>query len=85
MAYDNTNTFILFRNNKKTKDSHPDYSGSMNVDGEEKQISAWIKEGKSGKFMSGRIAEPYVPGEDRTEKKSAPAKIQIDEDSDIPF
>ena len=53
------NTGTLWKNDRKEKDTHPDYRGSLNVDGHEYEISAWIKEGKKGKFMSLAIKEPY--------------------------
>jgi len=59
MSYDNTNTAVIFKNNKKENEKHPDYRGTINVDGRELEISLWIKEGKAGKFFSGKIKEPY--------------------------
>jgi uncharacterized protein (DUF736 family) len=52
--YDNTNRGVLFKNQKKESDSHPDYNGSINVGGKEYWLDAWIKEGKESgkKFMS---------------------------------
>jgi len=51
--YDNTNTGALFRNERKTKDTHPEYSGTINVEGKEYWLSAWVKESKAGqKFFS---------------------------------
>ena len=52
MEYDNTNSGALFKNDRKEKDSHPDYKGSLNVGGTDYWLSAWIKTGKKGKFMS---------------------------------
>lgn len=46
------NSGYLFKNEKKEKDSHPDYTGNGMIDGREYWFSAWIKTGKNGKFMS---------------------------------
>lgn len=55
--YDNTNRFTLFKNKKKEKDTHADFEGTLNVNGEEFWINAWIKTSQKdgGKFMSGSI------------------------------
>lgn len=53
--YDNTNSFVLFKNDKGDNPKRPDYTGSLDVGGTEYWISAWIREGKKGKFMSGQI------------------------------
>ncbi len=42
----------LFKNDKKETENHPDYRGDILIDGQEYWLSAWIKEGKNGKFMS---------------------------------
>ena len=54
MSYDNTNTGILGRNTRKESDKHPDFTGSINVEGVDYWLSGWVKERKdgSGKFFS---------------------------------
>jgi hypothetical protein len=56
MQYDNTNRFSLFRNDRKTEDRDPDYTGSLNVDGVEFFIDAWDPKTPGGKLVfSGRV------------------------------
>ena len=50
--YDNTNRGVLFKNDRKDSEKHPDYKGNVNVNGVEFWLSAWIKESAKGKFMS---------------------------------
>lgn len=73
------NSGVLFKNDKKEQEKHPDYKGSIMVDGTEYWLSAWIKEGKNGKFMglavSPRDAQPPA---------SKPLPKNLDDDL-IPF
>lgn len=41
--YDNTNRGAIWPNEKKEKDTHPDFTGSLNVEGKEYWVSAWRK------------------------------------------
>lgn len=50
--YDNRNRGVLFKNDRKTSDKHPDYKGTANMDGRDYYVSAWVRDGKKGKFMS---------------------------------
>lgn len=52
--YDNTNTGLLAKNEKKAAEMHPDYTGSINVGGTEYWLSAWIKTGKEGGKLAGQ-------------------------------
>lgn len=83
----------LFKNQKRTKDSHPDYTGSFTLtrallkawegamEGDEHRVdlAAWIKEGKRGKFLSVSVSAPY-----EGERKSTP-RPSVSEEDDAPF
>lgn len=78
MAYEQKNmTGILFRNDKRTSDKHPTHRGSITIGGVEYFLSAWVKEGKKGKFFS-LAAQPK-----RTSEPSEPP--QPPSEDDIPF
>lgn len=48
--------FVIFKNNNKSKDNHPDYRISIKI-GEEYVDAGgvWLKEGKNGKFFSCKL------------------------------
>jgi len=52
MAYDNTNRGVLFQNDRKQQQNHPDFKGSINVGGVDYWLSAWNKSGDKGQFIS---------------------------------
>lgn len=72
--YDNTNTGVLFKNDRKESEKHPDYTGKVNMEGKDMRLAAWIKEGKNGKFMSLALSE--------FQEKEESATVSND---DIPF
>jgi len=51
------NTGVLFKNDRKEKDTHPDWKGTINVNGVEHWFSAWTKQGQRGEFLSVSIGE----------------------------
>ena len=80
MPYDNNNLRgVLFRNEKKTKENSPDYTGSCEIGGTY-QISAWIKTAQSGrKFMSLAFTE-----KEKEPVIKTPPPVPFD-DEDVPF
>ena len=95
--YDNTNSGALFKNDRKQTDRHPDYTGSLDVEGTQYWISAWIKEGRKGKFMSIALTqkeeEAAAPPPPRQSRSAPPSRGGgggrghgfDDIDDDIPF
>lgn len=91
--YDNTNKGVLFINDRKEKDSHPDRKGSINVDGKEYWMSGWDKQTSKGDTISLSLQ----PKEQRSSgggqqqrnnnnnQRSAPPPSDDFEDSDLPF
>lgn len=54
--YDNELRGVLFKNEDKQSDSHPDYKGSATVEGVDYFLDAWINTSDSGrKYMSLRM------------------------------
>jgi len=85
MAYEKKpNTGTLGRNKRKESDSHPDFSGSLNVEGKDYWLSGWIKENKSTgeKFfsLSAKAKEAI-----RADERPRPVAVSDEPDDEIPF
>jgi hypothetical protein len=74
------NSGTLGKNERREKDTHPEYTGKCVIDGKEHWISAWVKQGPAGKFFS--LA--FKPKEAR-QQQAAPAPASDDWSDDIPF
>ena len=50
-------TGVLFVNDKKEKETHPDHTGNIMVNGTKYRLAAWLKKGNKGKYLSLAISE----------------------------
>ena len=72
------NTGAIFKNDKKTAETQPDYKGKVNVNGKDMEVALWLKESKTGtKYFSATFQEPYVKPEARV--------VTDEQDDDLPF
>lgn len=94
MEYDHTNSGVLYRNDRKERDSHPDFTGFLNVGGVEYWVSAWVKEGRAGSKFAGRKffslavkpkeLRPAPVANSTTRAPATPSAVE-EMDDDIPF
>jgi len=85
MAYDNINRWTLNKNDRKEKETHPDYKGKLNVNGVDYWIDGWIKEGANGKFISGSLKPVEQRQQSNGNQQSYQPASQFDDGSDVPF
>ena len=90
MAYDNTNSGMMARNENRKTDKHPEFSGSINVEGVDYWLSAWVNEGKAGgkmegkKYFSIKINRKEANGTTTSAPRPYVGRFD-DMDDDIPF
>lgn len=84
--YDNSNTGSLFKNDKGDNEKRPDYKGSINIDGVDYWLSAWIRTaGENSKTPGQKFMSLKAEAKDQqavpAPKRVAPAPV----DEDVPF
>lgn len=79
--YDDRNTFVLFANDKRSKDKDPHYKGSFtDIENNEYWVAAWKNVSKSGKtYLRGRLTPKEA---DATPQNTSSTP---DFDDDVPF
>jgi hypothetical protein len=71
------NTGTMFRNDKREKDSEPEYKGSANIDGRDYWVSSWINETKAGvKYMKFSFT-PMEKKQQSSSRQSSPPSDDV--------
>lgn len=79
--YDDTNRGAMFKNTSRETDRHPEYKGTLDVNGRAYWISAWLKVSAKGeKYMS-----LSVQAKEAAPAKPASKSRTVGEDDEIPF
>jgi len=86
---------VLFKNDYKTDDKHPDYKGKGEYKGVTFDLAAWVKQGKNGSFLSIKFSKPFEKNKQGPQdRRDAPDMMkQADnlyanpggDDGDLPF
>jgi hypothetical protein len=93
--YDNTNSILVTKNDKKGNDKAPDYRITLDVNGSPFTGGLWLRSSDKfasdinpkGSFMSGKVEPKRVNGDSLSvPAKTSKASDQMDDlESDIPF
>ena len=82
-TYDNELKGVLFKNEDKETETHPDYKGSATIKGVEYFLDAWINTAETGrKYMSLKLK---AKDKQRGASAPAPAQRRQSRDDDPPF
>jgi hypothetical protein len=75
----------IFKNDNGDNPARPDYKGNCQIDGKTLSISAWVKEGTKGKFLSMKFEPPREEGASTVNRSKPAAKPADDFDDSVPF
>jgi uncharacterized protein (DUF736 family) len=86
VTYDNTNSGVLFKNDKGDNPKRPDYRGSANWNGAEFDISGWVNESKKDgkKFLKLKF-EPKKAAPPKATRAPVMDETPFKDDEDLPF
>ena len=90
MSYDNTNRGAIWKNDRKEKDTHPDFKGELNVEGVTCWVSAWKRRPEDPKnrpalSFSIRRKEDQPALAPEPAQQQAPVQQDSFDDESIPF
>jgi hypothetical protein len=83
MEFDKTNRGSIWKNEKKESDKHPDFTGSLDVNGVEYWVSAW-KRKPDAKPKAPALSFSIKPKEQKPKEQEPKTDGEFFDD-DIPF
>lgn len=86
MQYDNTNTGVLFINDKGDNPKRPDRKGSINIEGVDYWLSGWVREKDGKPYMQLKAERKEVQQSGNARNPvSARDEREMPEGEEIPF
>ena len=86
---DNKNSGVLFRNDKRETEKHPEYTGNITIEGKEFYLSAWVNESaRTGQKYFAIKATPKaatIPATTTAPAQPRPGVVVSDLIDDLPF
>lgn len=74
-------TGVMFVNDRKESDNHPDWKGRAVIGGRKVWVSAWKKEGQKGKYLS----LSFQDRDEQNRSKPNNRERRPQDDSEIPW
>ena len=85
MTFDNSSRGALFKNTDKQEEREPDYNGSINVDGQDYWLAAWLKTSKKGQKYMSLSVRPKKAKEENAVPQETVSTAKDDLNDDIPW
>jgi len=76
------NSGSLFKNNRKIEPSHADYNGTVNIEGVEMYVNAWLNRSEKGDYFSLSFKPKQLSS---NTEQPAYVPSQLLDDEEIPF
>ena len=84
--YDDKNRGSIWKNERKETENHPDFTGSLNVDGKDYWVSAWKrKEGASDRAPALSFTVKPKDGQSMPKETRIAPQARPSFDDDVPF
>lgn len=77
---------VLWPNDRRTQEKHPDYQGKARVDGVEKYVVLWVNTDRNGRtYLKGKLEVPRDQQPVSGPRTLTPTPIELDDGDRVPF